>query len=142
MRYARLGLVAISLAALGVVLTPLASAQKTSAAEKSNMELVGWNDLQGRSAYQPLVHKQGERFIAYIGHHGAAVLNPLTGKQEDNGTSLLDVTNPKQPKYVAHIPGAVGQAEAGGAQMVRVCDGSSLPRADRSKVYLLRSFGG
>ena len=142
MRYARLGLVAISLAALGVVLTSRASAQKSPAAEKSNMELVGWNDLQGRSAYQPLVHKQGERFIAYIGHHGAAVLNPLTGKQEDNGTSLLDVTNPKQPKYLAHIPGAVGQAEAGGAQMVRVCDGSSLPRADRSKVYLLRSFGG
>ena len=106
------------------------------------MELVGWSDLQGRSAYQPLVHKQGDRFIAYIGHHGAAVLNPLTGKQEDNGTSILDVTNPKQPKYLAHIPGAVGQAEAGGAQMVRVCDGSSLPRADRSKVYLLRSFGG
>ena len=106
------------------------------------MELVGWSDLQGRSAYQPLVHKQGDRFIAYIGHHGAAVLNPLTGKQEDNGTSILDVTNPKQPKYLAHIPGAVGQAEAGGAQMVRVCDGSSLPRADRSKIYLLRSFGG
>ena len=61
---------------------------------------------------------------------------------EDNGTSILDVTNPKQPKYLAHIPGAVGQAEAGGAQMVRVCDGSTLPRADRSKVYLLRSFGG
>ncbi len=132
----------IGLAALGFVLAPRASAQKSPAAEKSNMELVGWSDLQGRSAYQPLVHKQGDRFIAYIGHHGAAVLNPLTGKQEDNGTSLLDVTNPKQPKYLAHIPGAVGQAEAGGAQMVRVCDGSSLPRADRSKVYLLRSFGG
>ena len=53
MRYARLGLVAISLAALGVVLTPRASAQKSPAAEKSNMELVGCNDLQGRSAYQP-----------------------------------------------------------------------------------------
>ena len=25
--------------------------------------------------------------------------------------------------------------------MVRVCDGSELPRADKSKVYLLRSFG-
>ena len=26
--------------------------------------------------------------------------------------------------------------------MVRVCDGSALPRGDRSKVYMLRSFGG
>ena len=25
--------------------------------------------------------------------------------------------------------------------MVRVCDGRDLPRADKSKVYLLRSFG-
>src|SRR5207244_11579569 len=53
--------------------------------------------LQGRSAYQPLVHKQGDRWIAYIGHHGDEVANPLTGQREQNGTSILDVTNPKQP---------------------------------------------
>ena len=81
MRYVRFGLVAIGLAALGVILAPRASAQKSPAAEKSNMELVGWSDLQGRSAYQPLVHKQGDRFIAYIGHHGGKVLNPLTGRR-------------------------------------------------------------
>ena len=92
----------IGLAALGFVLAPRASAQKSPAAEKSNMELVGWSDLQGRSAYQPLVHKQGDRFIAYIGHHGGPSLNPLTGKQEDNGTSILDVTNPE----TAEIPRA------------------------------------
>jgi hypothetical protein len=144
MRHVRLSFLALSLSAVAVMLASRASAQKphTQPAEKSNMDLIGWSDLQGRSAYQPLVHKQGDRFIAYIGHHGGTVLNPLTGTQENNGTSLLDVTNPKQPKYLAHIPGAAGQAEAGGAQMVRVCDGGSLPRADRSKVYLLRSFGG
>jgi hypothetical protein len=141
MRFLGISLAALGFTALGVMLTPAASAQKTAAAEKSNIELVGASDLQGRSAYQPLVHKQGERFIAYVGHHGGKTLNALTGAQEDNGTSILDVTNPKQPKYLAHIPGAVGQAEAGGAQMVRVCDGTALPRADRSKVYLLRSFG-
>jgi len=109
--------------------------------EKRNMELVGANDLQGRSAYQPLVHKQGARWIAYIGHHGDNLLNPLSGKKEDNGTSILDVTDPKKPVYLAHIPGEPGLAEAGGAQMVRVCDGAELPRADKSKVYLLRPFG-
>ena len=36
-------------------------------AEKSNMELVGYNDLQARSAYQPTIHKQGNRWIAYVG---------------------------------------------------------------------------
>src|SRR6266478_3086200 len=105
-------------------------------AHKSNMELVGYNDLQARSAYQPTIHKQGARWIAYIGHHGGTQLNPLTGKQESNGTSILDVTDPKRPRYLAHVPGESGPGEAGGAQMVRVCDGRELPRADASKVYL------
>jgi len=74
-------------------------------AEKSNMDLVGYNDLQARSSYQPVIHKQGNRWIAYVGHHGGKQLNPLTGKEEYNGTSIIDVTDPKQPKYLAHIPG-------------------------------------
>lgn len=105
------------------------------------MELVGFDDLQARSAYQPLIRQQGGRWIAYVGHHGGAAPNPLTNRREPNGTSILDVTNPKQPRYLAHIPGEAGQGEAGGAQMVRVCDGSQLPRADRNKVYLLRTIG-
>ena len=64
-----------------------------------------------------------------------------TSQQEGNGTSIVDVTNPKQPKYLAHIPGESGAGESGGAQMVRVCDGGQLPRADKSKVYLLRTLG-
>ena len=130
----------LTLAAVGIALVAGAAAQQR--ADKSNMELVGHDDLQGRSAYQPLVHKQGDRFIAYVGHHGGSALNTLTGKQEGNGTSIVDVTDPKQPKYLAHIPGdTAGAGEAGGAQMVRVCNGADLPRADKSKVYLLRSFG-
>ncbi len=131
----------------GVLTAPFAEmsfAQQKGApskAEQSNMELVGHDDLQARSAYQPVVHKQGAHWIAYVGHHGGMSLNPLTGKQEPNGTSIVDVTDPKQPKYLAHIPGQAGSGEAGGAQMVRVCDGSELPRADKSKVYLLRPFG-
>ena len=112
--------------------------------ESKNMNLVGYNDLQGRSAYQPVVHKQGSRWIAYVGHHGGSSMNPLTGKVEDNGTSIVDVTDPKQPKYLAHIPGdprVPGPGETGGAQMVRLCDGTELPHGDKSKVYLLRTRG-
>jgi hypothetical protein len=120
------------------------TARAQSQAEASNMELVGHSDLQGRAAYQPTIHKQGDRWIAYVGHHGGEVMNPLTGKVEPNGTSILDVTDPAHPKYLAHIPGEpptrVG-GDSGGAQMVRVCDGSELPHADKGKVYMLRTFG-
>ena len=112
-----------------------------NAAEKRNMELVGSDALQARSAYQPVVHKQGDRWILYVGHHGGRSLNPLSGEIEYNGTSVLDVTDPRHIKPLAHIPGEPGDGETGGAQMVRVCDGASLPKADKSKVYLLRPFG-
>ncbi len=111
------------------------------------MRLVGYDDLQARSAYQPTIHRQGERFIAYIGHHGGTEkvpkpLNPLTGQGEFSGTSILDVTDPAHPKYLSHIPGQEGTYEQGGAQMTRVCDGKALPKGDPAAVYLLRTFGG
>src|SRR5258707_6287532 len=92
--------------------------------EASNMRLLGYNDLQGRSAYQPVIHHQGDRWIAYIGHHGGIPgnekpVNPLTGQAEFNSTSIVDVTDPAQPKYVAHIPGEAGNYESGAAQMLR-----------------------
>ena len=90
------------------------------AEEQRNMRLVGSDDLQARSAYQPVVHHQGARWIAYVGHHGGKRMNPLTGQVEDSGTSIVDVTDPKHPRYLHHIPGAQGEAEAGGAAMVRV----------------------
>src|SRR5262249_15761559 len=58
-----------------------------------------------------------------------------------NGTSLIDVSDPRHPKYLAHIPGEEGQYEAGGAQMVRVCDGKALAKGGSAKVYMLRTFG-
>ncbi len=114
--------------------------------EAKDMRLVGMSDLQARSAYQPTIHKQGDRYIAYIGHHGGTPdvpkpLNPLTGQAEFNGTSIVDVTDPAHPKYLFHIPGQQGNYEDGGAQMTRVCDGKTLPKGDPNAVYLLRTFG-
>ena len=115
--------------------------------EAHNMRLVGMNDLQARSAYQPIIHRKGDRYIAYIGHHGGTPdvpkpINKITGQAEFNGTSILDVTDPASPKYIKHLPGLEGNYEEGGAQMVRVCDGRSLPKGDPSKTYMLRVFGG
>jgi hypothetical protein len=111
----------------------------------SNMDLVGYNDLEARSAYQPVIERQGDRWIAYVGHHGGESLNPLTGQMEPNGTSIVDVTDPRHPKYLAHIPGepkAQGViGESGGASMVRVCSGNDLPHGEKGRFYMLRSFG-
>jgi hypothetical protein len=107
-----------------------------------NMELAGWNDLQGRSAYQPIIINENGREIAYVGHHTGSAMNALTRVVEPNGTSIVDVTDPAKTKYLAHIPGSSEAGEeAGGAQMVRVCSGDVLPHGVRGKWYLLRPLG-
>ena len=79
----------IIVGAVSIILGAGVAAQQR--AEMHDMQLVGYNDLQARSAYQPVIHKQGDRWIAYIGHHGGTQPNPLTGKAETNGTSIVDV---------------------------------------------------
>ena len=56
-------------------------------------------------------------------------INPLTGKAESNGTSILDVTDPASPKYLAHIPGAAGHLRGG-----RRADGARLRRQRRCRM--------
>lgn len=119
---------------------PLA-ARAESGAEQWNMRLLGHDGLQGRSAYQPVIYRQGARWLAYVGHHGGVAPNPLTGQVEPNGTSIVDVTEPQTPRYLHHLPGASGQGEGGGAQMVRVCAGRDLPQGAPEKTYLLRTLG-
>lgn len=130
---------------LGLTLLVAASAASAattpSRAESRDMALVGHSDLQARTAYQPVIQRQGDRYIAYIGHHGDIKVNPLNGQTENNGTSIIDVTDPKKPTYLAHLPGETGKAEQGGAQMVRICSGNDLPKGVKGKFYMLRVFG-
>ena len=139
--FGRIGIVALMLLAAGSSAGLAQQPVSTRPAEERDMGLVGHDDLQGRSAYQPVIHKQGARWIAYVGHHGGQRPNPLTGKTEWNGTSIVDVTDPRAPQYLAHIPGAPGEAEAGGASMVRICAGADLPHGAAGKTYLLRTLG-
>jgi hypothetical protein len=107
-----------------------------------DMRLVGSDDLQARSAYQPIVHAYGARRILFVGHHAGEAPNPLTGNVEKNGLSIVDVTDPAAPKYLAHLPPT--GPDASGTQHVQVCDGSALPEnrgADRGKVYAIRTNG-
>jgi hypothetical protein len=117
-----------------------AEPQPSGAADSENMRLVGTDDLQARSAYQPTIdfNSAADRWIAYIGHHEGTAVNPLTGEEEPNGTSLVDVTDPQDPQYLHHIPGPSSEE---GAQMTRVCDGDDLPEGETGKEYLLRTLG-
>jgi hypothetical protein len=103
--------------------------------EADNMRLLGHHDLQGRSAYWGVVQQQGSRWIAYVGHHGGEAFNPLTGVVEENGNSIVDVTNPRRPFLLRHLPAD------GGSQMVQVCSGDELPFGESGKFYLLRTDG-
>jgi hypothetical protein len=106
-----------------------------------NMKVEGFNDNQGRPIYQPLVVDQNGREILYLGNLAGNLLNPLTGKVEANGTSIIDVTDVHHPKFLFHIPGPGGSVRNAGAQMVRVCSGDVLPHGEKGKWYLLRAFG-
>lgn len=101
-----------------------------------NTVWLGHDDLQGRTTYQTTVHMQGRRVIAYAGHFAGTMLNPMTGVVEQNGTSIVDVTDPRHPKYLKHLP-----ADFGGARMAKLCDGNVLPHGLKGHAYLLRENG-
>jgi hypothetical protein len=96
-----------------LVLIPLLAPQRTYGADAANIRLVGYSDLQGRDALQVVLKGN----YAYVGHHRGREKNPMTGALEWNGTTILDVSNPKQPRIIKHIPGYEG-AESRAVQVV------------------------
>ena len=118
--------------------------------EQKNMQRVGHTDLQGRPGYQPNVIEYPDgRWIAFSGTHsnipvarpGFTFLpNPLNNNADErNGTMIIDVTDPENPKETAifRLPFQGGQA-----QMARMCLGSDLNEDLRGKVYLMRNIQG
>jgi hypothetical protein len=105
---------------------PFSGLQRAYGAEGSNVRLIGHSDLQGRDALQIILKGN----YAYVGHHRGREMNPMTGALEWNGTTILDVTDPGQPRIVKHLPGHEG-AESRAVQVVeRYFDGRD---------YLLRN---
>jgi hypothetical protein len=117
---------------------PASRATMNSHPSARNMQLVGLHELQGRSAYMPLVHAYNDRRVLFVGHHRGEALNALTGRTELNGLSILDVTNPAEPVLLSHLP-PTGAALF--TQHVQVCDGSMLPNAANDRVYAIRTNG-
>jgi hypothetical protein len=87
-----------------LALIPLSVPHRTYGAAAANVRLVGHSDLQGRDALQVVLKGN----YAYVGHHRGKERNPMTGVLEWNGTTILDVSNPKQPSIIRHIPGYEG----------------------------------
>ena len=75
-----------------------------------NVRLVGYHDLQGReSLVVTALSDAANGSWVYVGHHESywdakPKMNPITGKDEWNGTSILNVDDPANPKLVWHIP--------------------------------------
>lgn len=129
-----------------------AQAAVTQSAERKNMDRVGHTDLQGRPTYQPNVIQYPDgRTIAFVGQHSGnprglvgscpnnTLPNPLNGNAcENNGTMIIDVTDPANPVEKSLIPSPTG----GQSQMVRMCLGSQLPGGTPGNVYLLRNVQG
>ncbi len=61
--------------------------------EASNMHAIGYSDLGGRDAFKLAIKKAGDRWYLYMGHLWS------------HGWSIVDVTDPMNPKYVKFIPG-------------------------------------
>ena len=58
-----------------------------------NMQPVGYSDLGGRAAFKLAIKRVGNRWYMYMGHLW------------NDGWSIVDVTDPADPKYLKFIPG-------------------------------------
>ncbi|MCA1586794.1 MAG: hypothetical protein LC791_19150 [Acidobacteria bacterium] len=103
-----------------------ASAQSTRAAttdpmaeDAQNVRLVGHNDLQGRTALVVTTKSDpANGNWVYVGHHDSfrdekPLSNPITGKMEFNGTSILETSDPSKPRLVWHIPNETNRNSRG-----------------------------
>ena len=94
-----------------------AAAESSTADERAesaqNVQLVGYNDLQGRQSLQLVARSDAANGNwLYVGHQPndrpnseEPQMNSITGQAEINGTSIIDITDPANPTTKWHIPG-------------------------------------
>jgi hypothetical protein len=94
----------------------------TEQVQAENFELVGYHDLGGRPAFKLALQVVGDRWYLYTAHFW------------DRGWSVLEVTDPAQPKLLAFLPGPDNTATL----QVQVADGLLLVSLERPPTELLR----
>lgn len=135
----RAAALACSLAVLAMSGSALALHERSHGGSH-NMKLVGGHPLDGRAIYNGLVHEYPDgRFIALVGFHNGRAVNELNGRMEINGNAFVDVTDPKHPVYLKHLPAdALWPGGGGGARSLQACDGDELPGGIPGRVYMHR----
>ena len=83
-----LGLAGLAFSATTAIADPIPAGSKMS-----NMQVVGYSDMQGRPPFKLSIKRVGDRWYLYSGHLW------------DDGWSIVDVTDPKDPKYLKFMPG-------------------------------------
>jgi len=103
----------VGMVGLGFVVTIQGTtySQNAPGGEASNMRLVGYHDLQGRESLEVVTrYDAANGDWVYVGHSNnywgdtEGHMNSITGKVEFNGTSVINVADPRNPKLVWHIP--------------------------------------
>jgi len=61
--------------------------------EASNMQPIGYSDLNGHGAFKMAIKRVGDKWYLYRGHLW------------ERGWTIVDVTDPANPKVAKHIPG-------------------------------------
>jgi hypothetical protein len=89
---------------------PASADQIPSGWEASNMKPIGYSDLNGHEAFKMAIKHVGDRWYLYMGHFVA------------NGWTIVDVTDPTDPKVAKFIPGptptSAGQVDLHGNLMI------------------------
>src|SRR5262245_57936364 len=101
--------------------TAVLRAADPRAESNSNVRLVGYHDLQGRQSLVVTTKSDpANGNWVYVGHtpndradpqasddgqgNDQPILNPITGQMEWNGTAIVNIDDPANPKFVWHIP--------------------------------------
>jgi len=114
-------------------------------ARASNMNWSAITTCRPRSAYSRPSIIRATAGSLYRASRGTEEIpnpvNPMTGKAEPNGTSIIDVTDPSKPKYLRHIPGQEESMKAAARRWCASRRQNHCPRRSNA-VYMLRTFGG
>ena len=138
-----LGLLLIPLAACSpqAPAPPAAETPSATVDDAEHVRLVGYNDMQGRYALQVTTKSDAANGNwVYVGNVAGGqaedgLFNPITKKKEWNGTSILDISDPANPKYVWHIPNEVSASSRSASVVYDYGFNSNPPGRD----YLFRS---